>query len=753
MSIRNRIIYGYALALGVAFLGTATGMLLGDHYQRQALRARQIASGERQLLGNLQVGILYNRPVKQLSPHLQNPQTFHRESNRFIERVEKIRSQLTTYNDGEQSTTPAQLKPLLTEYELTVDKFLATFRLFQQQTQPLTRRTDQKSEAQKLLLDLVQSPDFVKFIEFPDQIVEFYQLAEDQEKKAEQALQDAELLRIQIIVASLGLSMAIAIWLAFTISRQIARPLESLSNLAEKISRESNFDLQIPLTSQAEVAQLTTSLNQLLRQVKQLLAQQTDITLQLKLAKEQAEAASTAKSVFLTHISHELRTPLNSILGYAQILQRDANLNPTQKNNANIIERSGNHLLALINDFLDLAKIEAGKTELLPQEFLFTPFLQNILEICTIKARQKQLDFLYTPLTPLPAAIYTDEKRLRQVLINLIGNAIKFTQRGKVSLCVSIEAVDAKQVRIRFEIEDTGIGMSSEQLSHLFQPFAQVNTYNFPGQGSGLGLAISQNIVHLMGGEIQVKSIPHQGSIFWFDLECPASMTSFTNQREHPSIQAIVGYEGEKRKILVVDDSEESRSLLVMLLESWGFVVTARENGREGIVAALNWHPDLIILDLMMPDLDGLEMARHLRSHDLFEKIPLIASSASVFDYNRQQSQAAGCDDFLPKPLQIEDLLALLQSHLGLVWIQARNLHPVSSLEDRNWIVPPKATLDSLSQSALEANITKIEQQLEQICQLEPRYQAFSQKVLELAHNYEFEVMIKLLKNSHQFNS
>src|SRR5919199_3130810 len=380
------------------------------------------------------------------------------------------------------------------------------------------------------------------------------------------------------------------------------------NNLTSDAFTSDRLEVLKLLSAQAAIsienARLYTDLEEALQNLETKVEQRTlelqenNILLQQEIcdrkrAEEAAQAANRAKSEFLANMSHELRTPLNGILGYTQIFKKDKTLTEQQKNGIGIIHQCGEHLLTLINDILDLSKIEARKMELFPKDFYFSEFLECIAEICRIRAEQKGLVLIYETITPLPKVIRADEKRLRQVLINLLGNAVKFTDKGRVTFRVGYQ-----EGKVRFQVEDTGIGIAPNQLEEIFLPFQQVGEYSRETEGTGLGLAISRQLVQMMGASLNVLSTLGKGSVFWLDLDLPEvdQGADVGKVDERP----IIGFKGSKRKVLVVDDKWTNRSVLVNLLEPLGFEVVEATDGLDGLAKAPEFQPDLILMDLVM---------------------------------------------------------------------------------------------------------------------------------------------------------
>ncbi|OLP20226.1 two-component system sensor histidine kinase/response regulator [Leptolyngbya sp. 'hensonii'] len=478
---------------------------------------------------------------------------------------------------------------------------------------------------------------------------------------------------------------------------------------------------------------------------------------QLKKSKLAADAANQAKSEFLSNMSHELRTPLNGILGYAQILTRSKTWGEKEQRGIQIIHQCGSHLLTLINDILDLSKIEARKLELHPAPVYLPAFLQSVVEICRIRAEQKHLEFIYAPDASLPAAVYADEKRLRQVLINLLGNATKFTDKGSVIFKVEVldhpvstPASDPLAAHLRFTIADTGVGIAPDQIEAIFKPFEQVGDRTRQSEGTGLGLAISSQIVALMGGEIQLKSQPGVGSDFSFEVRLPLA-TDWVRDSSTESGRVLVGYEGDRRTILIVDDRWENCSVLVSLLEPLGFNLVEAENGQVGLEKAAA-QPDLIITDLAMPVMDGFEMLKTLRQDDQLRHLKVIVSSASVSDMDRQESIEAGGDDFLAKPVQADELFQQLQQHLNLTWIyQTQEVAPSTpemaiapALTRESAGIPDRDTLQVFLEMAQQGRLKTLIEAARELETNSPEMQAFLQQVIQLAQAFQAEELEQL---------
>ncbi|HEY9709486.1 MAG TPA: ATP-binding protein, partial [Oculatellaceae cyanobacterium] len=385
------------------------------------------------------------------------------------------------------------------------------------------------------------------------------------------------------------------------------------------------------------------------------------------------------------------------------------------------------------------------KMELDPKEFHFPGFINGIYEICRIRAEQKGIELIYETLSPLPKAIRADEKRLRQALINLLGNAVKFTEKGYVTFKVGYH-----NEKLRFQVEDTGIGIAPEQLEEIFLPFQQVGEKSRKTEGTGLGLSISRQLVQMMGGELKVKSTLGQRSIFWFDLDLP-EITALDNIASTCQ-RIIIGFAGEKRKVLVVDDKWSNRSILVSLLEPLGFEVVEATDGSDGLNKAREFKPDCIFIDLVMPVMDGFEATRRLRTLPELKDVVVIAVSASVFNFNQQQSREVGCDDFLPKPVRETELLEKLQVYLGLEWIyEEMDATDTDSSQEQeslreSIVAPPAGEIAALFDLAMRGDLRGILERAAHLEALDKQWVPFATQLRQLAQDFEDEKILEFVK-------
>ncbi|MDO8890689.1 MAG: ATP-binding protein [Sulfurimicrobium sp.] len=466
----------------------------------------------------------------------------------------------------------------------------------------------------------------------------------------------------------------------------------------------------------------------------------------LQKAKLAAEQANQAKSRYITAISHELRTPLNSILGYAQILDGDEAIPPNRRQAVSVIHRSGDHLLSLIESTLDIARIESGKLSLDVRALDFPEFVQQIVAMFEFQARNKGIDFSYQPQSELPAQVRADERRLRQILINIIGNAVKFTTRGGVVFRLKYQREMAT-----FEIEDSGPGIATEELERIFEPFSRGRAAHVGATGgTGLGLTIAKMLTDVMGGELTVESTPGQGSRFRIRLFLP-QLAAATQSGQGAARVRPIGYVGVRRRILIVDNEKTDRELLVSMLEPLGFQLAQANSGQECLDLIPRFRPHLIFMDLAMPGIDGWETIRRIHEGGMTDA-EIAVISANAFEKGAENDVNLASENFITKPVRMDALLDWIGRHLDLEWVRAeappQEPAPASAPVRLNY--PPEEYLQALEEQIDLGYVRGILNKLGEIERLDVAHSEFVEVMRQLARQFQFEAMKEILRKGQE---
>ncbi|MCL4263245.1 MAG: response regulator [Anaerolineae bacterium] len=570
--------------------------------------------------------------------------------------------------------------------------------------------------------------------------------------------------RRQGIAVAIGVAL-IGLVLALVISRSITEPLQQMIVATEHV-RQGDLSQRVHIYSGDELqtlgehfndmtAQLEKTLNQMELEIEERKRAQTE----LQAAKEAAEAANRAKSAFLANMSHELRTPLNAILGFAQLMVRRNTVGPKDRNNLDIILHSGEHLLTLINQVLDMSKIEAGRMTLHEKPFHLYAMMEELEGMFRLRAKEKQVSLVMDVDADMPPVIIVDETKLRQVLINLLNNALKFTAQGQVRVAVRYESgtavSDAPIHLLHFTVEDSGPGIELDELDKVFEAFVRAKAGIQSNEGTGLGLTLSRQFARLMGGDMTVRNVndaPGHGAVFEFTIQ--VRLGSGMNEPVKSLPLHIVGLAPEQPevRVLVVDDNQENRQVLVELLRPLGFVVQEATDGKIAVDAWHKWQPQLILMDLHMPEMDGYEATRAILSQVDGEKPVIIAITASAFSQEREAILEAGCHDFIRKPVQTSYILETIQKHLAVQYLYAEptkdvgappTLPGATNGEKAPPVALPSALLTQLRQATSQADMEQVETLVTAVYTYNP---SLADELQRLADDFEYGKILARLQ-------
>ncbi|MBE2224022.1 MAG: response regulator [Anaerolineae bacterium] len=570
-----------------------------------------------------------------------------------------------------------------------------------------------------------------------------------------------------VVVANVAVLVGLILALLF--SRSITDPLQDMVNATQRVS-EGDLSQPVEIRSGDELATLgehfnlmTARLQFTMNQMEGEIEERKRTQVALEAAKEEAESANRAKSTFLANMSHELRTPLNAILGYSQLMTRSQEVSPQVRENLQVISRSGEHLLGLINQVLDMSKIEAGRMTINEREFDLYSLLTDIEGMFRLKAQEKEIRLIFERHPETPRYIRTDEMKLRQILINLLNNAFKFTDAGYVMLRVDYTQETAVSPqsepihKLLFAVEDTGPGIAPEELDTMFEAFVQAEAGRQSGGGTGLGLTLSRQFAQLLGGEMTARNMQDKqghGALFQFNIQIGVIDTISHIKKVSPEVIALKPNQPEFR-ILVTDDIAESRQILVQLLRPLGFQMMEAKDGQEALDFWQSWQPHLIWMDLHMPNMNGCTATELIKTAETDTDTIVVATTASAFAEELGDIMDCGFDDFVRKPIRTEEVFEILTRHLGVEYVYAVAETAVttpssSGKAEDQWKTAvaslPESLQNNLKNAALQTNMTEMDHLITQTSQYQP---TLAQEFQQLADDFEYGKILDILHTNH----